>query len=236
MRDEETQFQPPTAPTVARRALALAAVVCRGFIDSGINDPAAEELLGRIRYWLEGVGLSDYLEPWESEIITATLAQLGQQRVSKATWAVEGLAVLAWALGCSEFPRHDQQVDPFAITGSVGFLADTADEFIATACLRSPGELDACRELMYAMHCRIRDFVHARDFSAWVEDEWLERLRLSREDLIVDGDLVIGGKPITAASPEDIAKCEWATGERHRASIWLIGEEYPSYWDWTVDT
>jgi hypothetical protein len=239
MSDDELWLEPPDAQQVARRALILSAVVCRGSIDGGAGDEHAEKLPGRIKPWLEGAALTDHLEPWEGRIMRAALGQLPSQCISDATWAVEGLAVLAWALGRSELPEHDASVDPFAVTDAVGFLADDASDFIATAELRSPDELNDYRELMYAIHCRLRGFLRreeANDFSAWVEQAWLDRLRLARGHLIVDHDLSISGKPIAAAAPGDVRRCERVINERHRTSIWLVGEEHPFYWDWSVDT
>ena len=130
--DDEIELRPPTAEQVARRARNLCAVVCRGSIDKGSGDPHAEELLGRMRNWLKDIPLVEQQEPWEAEIMRADLGQLQDRQVTRATWAVEGLAVLSWALGCSDFPRHDHKVDPFAITDSLGFLSDDADEFISS--------------------------------------------------------------------------------------------------------
>ena len=239
MSDEEIDLRPPTAQQVAHRALNLSAVVCRGSIDQGSGDPQAEKLLERIRDWLTSLRLVDQQEPWEAEIMRVGLGQLQHWQVAKATWAVEGLAVLSWALGRSKFPRHDQKVNPFATTSSLGFLTSEADEFISTAKLRGAQELLDARELMYAVHCRLRDFLRnkdSKDFTTWIEDTWLDSLKVDRAGLIVHGDLGVSGKPITEAAPDVVQTCEWAVCEQHRASIWLIGEEFPSYWDWAVDT
>ena len=130
-------------------------------------------------------------------------------------------------------------MDPFAVTDSLKFLSDDVGDLLANARLRTPGELHACRELMHAVHCRLRDFLRngePKDFSTWLDDDWLTTLGLSGRGLIADGDLGIEGKPLATVPSESVKRCEWATRERHRASIWLIGEEHPSYWDWGVDT
>jgi hypothetical protein len=92
---------------------------------------------------------------------------------------------------------------------------------------------------MYAVHCRLRDFIRnkgPRDFTTWVEDKWLDLIKINRATLMVAGDLAVGGKAITDAAIDVVRRCEWVVCEQHRASIWLIGEEFPSYWDWGVDT
>jgi hypothetical protein len=239
MRDEEVQYQPPTAEQVARRALILSAVVCRGSIDRGPRDAEIDGLPARITKWLENARLTDHVEPWEAEVLSAPLGELDEQSVYRATWAVEGLAVLAWALRQGDLPRHDQAVNSFDVAESVGFLCDDAVEFMNSTPLRAPIELHDCRELMYVLHCRLRAAIRNRacdNFPAWLEEEWLHRLRLNRDDLIVDGDLSIGQTAIGSATPEAIQRCEWAIHQRHRASIWLIGEEQPDYWAWGVDT
>jgi hypothetical protein len=204
-----------------------------------VGDAPIEKLPGRIRRWLKRARLIDDLEPWERDIVRADLGHVLECEVYTATWAVEGLAVLAWALGRCEFPMHDQKADPLAVTGSLGFLADDTDAFIADARVRSAIELTACRELMYAMHGRLRQFLRnnlRRDFSTWVEEDWLKVLKLDRSHLIIDGDLGIASKPIAIAPADAVRNCEWAICERHRASIWLVGEKHPDYWGWGVDT
>jgi|SRR6185312_7435821 len=239
MNEDQIELRPPSAQQVARRALCLCALVCRGYTDNGAGDPHSEQLRERILEWLSRNELQAHLEPWEADLISAELGQSPQDCVYKATWAVEGLSVLAWALGRFDFPAHDQQVDPYAVTDSLYFLADDAKDVIATARLRGGEELVASRELMYAIHCRLRGYLRnktAGDISHWMEQDWLEALGVDRARLIVDGDLAIGGKPISAVGAENVQKCEWAVCQQHRASIWLVGEEFPSYWGWTVDT
>ena len=41
---------------------------------------------------------------------------------------------------------------------SLWFLGDDAADVVDTAQLLSPAELEACRELFYAVHCRLTDF------------------------------------------------------------------------------
>lgn len=239
MTREDAEPRPPTAQQVARRALILAALSCRGFIETGAGNSEAEELLLRIRNWLQSTGLCEHLEPEETQVIDANLGELEAPQAHRIQWAVEGLSVLAWAVGDSGFPSHDQQVDPYAITDSVGLLSAEAPEFIASAQLRTANELKCCRELMYAVHCRLRDFLRGsnrRDFSSWVDQRWPEVLRLDPARLFVGNELAVGGRALPDVPRNLVQQCEWAVCERHRASIWLIGEEHPTYWNWGVDT
>src|SRR5437879_5567031 len=97
-----------SANRVVRRALILAALVCRGSIDSSAGQAEAESLHTRILDWVRLLGLQDELEPGEQGILYAPLGKLGQREVVEVTWSVEGLAVLAWALNLFGLPRHDE--------------------------------------------------------------------------------------------------------------------------------
>jgi hypothetical protein len=241
MKDRTQRFgtkEPISASRVARRSLILAAVVCRGAIDSGAGQPEAECLQKRILGWLTGSDLWGEVEPSEEEILRTPLGRLETKDVIRATWYAEGLAILAWALDRLGFPRHDQKVDPYAVTDAAGFLGEEAAEVISTAKLRNRAELGACRELLYAIHARLRDFARSKDrknFASWVEREWIDTLGLDAADLIVDDDLAIDGEVISYAEVSRLHECEWITCERHRAIIWLLGG-HPIYSQTPVDT
>jgi len=118
MNDPTESLTPPTARQVAERALILSALTCRGFIEKGGNDPDAQSLQRRIIDWLQRLALYDRLEPLEAKIINAPLGTLLQSTANQMTWTAEGLAVLAWATGHGELPRHDAQVDPYTLTAT----------------------------------------------------------------------------------------------------------------------
>ncbi len=237
---EQNALELPTvnATQVARRSLVLAAVVCRGDIDSGADQPEAESLHRRVLEWLTKWNLWNEITPSEEKMLRTPLGTLEAEDVVRATWYVEGLAILAWTLNYFEYPKHDKKVDPYAVTDALGFLSEYADDVITTAELRSPAELEASRELLYAIHARLRDFARNRkpmDFTRWVEKTWLDRLRLDASQLIVHNDLAIDGKTISEVEEDRLQECEWITRERHRAIIWLV-EAYPSYSQTPVDT
>src|SRR5207248_1231349 len=124
MNNDEIALTPPDAATVARRALALCAFTCRGFIEKGPGNPDAENARDRLLSWVRQFGLTPSLGPLELETINAPLGGLSQFHRFDATWACEGVAVLAWALGRFELPKHDEQVDPYAVTDALFFLGD----------------------------------------------------------------------------------------------------------------
>jgi hypothetical protein len=98
-------------------------------------------------------------------------------------------------------------------------------ESVRAAVLRSPEELDAYGELIYAIHSRLRDFIRNgghRNFSQWVEQTWIGTLKLDAAHLIVDNDLAIDDKAISEAKHNRIEECATLSLERHRALIWLV--------------
>ncbi|MCC2668581.1 MAG: hypothetical protein K0Q72_1052 [Armatimonadetes bacterium] len=228
----------PSAAEVARRALILSAMICRAHLDAAPGDPEARTLHGRIDDWLQRLGLHELLAPEEASILTAPLGGLEARKRIQATWLVEGLAILAWALGRYPLPALAAKVDVYDVTAELGFLAEDAAGLLDQPELRPVEELNACREVLYAVHCRLRDVrrrPERNDFHQWLEPTWLEALGLTPEAVIAAGDLAIDGLPLHRADPARVQEVEAIVYERHRAAIWLAGEE-PGFWEVTVDT
>jgi uncharacterized protein DUF4272 len=228
----------PDAGRVARRALILSALVCRGYVEADPANPEALSLNDRITEWLARLDLEDEIEPLEAAVLSPPPGAVPAQVALSVTRQAEGLAILAWALGLFPLPRHDQKVDAYEVTDALYFLGEDDADLVATAKLRTEADIDACREVMYAVHCRLRELKRRKernDFGSWIEQEWLDLLGLDSTGLIVEGDLGIDGRPLSAVEPDRVQDCEWVFRERHRAAIWLAGED-PLYSELTVDT
>src|SRR5205085_8399205 len=137
------------AARVARRSLVLSALACRGFIDHGAGNPDAESLRERILGWISALRVWSEVEACEAPVLRAPLGTLNRKDVLRYSWCVEGVAVLAWALGRFDLPAHDELVDQYAVTDALWFLSEDARDILNEATLRSHTELDAYRELMY---------------------------------------------------------------------------------------
>jgi hypothetical protein len=236
--DGDDRFTPPTPTQVARRSLTLSAVACRGFLELKADSAESAAVTGQITDWLTQLDLHGAIEPQEAAILRYPLGRLERQAAVNSSWVIEGLAVLAWALGRYHFPKHDEQVDPYAVTDALDFLGDEAANLLRLPELRTAPELQACRELLYDVHCRLRGYLREasrKDITAWIDKEWLDLLHLDADRLIMDGDLAVAGKPIFRADKQSVQACEHIIRERHRAAIWLIGE-YPLYSELPVDT
>jgi len=227
-----------TATRTVRRSLVLAAVVCRASIEKNAANPEAEALHVHVIDWLTHLNLWDEVEPNEQALLRSPLGQLNPSVVIQSSWLVEGLAVFAWALRLLDFPQFGEQVDSYAVADAVWFLDDAAQEVVAHAELRGSAELDACRELLYAVHSRLRNFArnkHHKDITHWLEKSWLDLLNLDASEIIINDDLAIDGKAISEVETSRLQEVQSIICERHRAIIWLL-EGPASYSEVTVDT
>ena len=232
--DSEAALVPPDARRVARRAMVLSAIVCR----CNSDHPDAIDLWKRLKKWVEQLFLEDEMESTEKTIFYAPLGTLDDRQRIRGTWNAEGLGILAWALKLFLFPRVGAKVDPYELTDSFCFLNDEAADVISSAQLRSRAELDSCRELMYAIHCRLREYLRthtSKSIAHWIEPSWLSTLGLD-SPLGPHHDLRIGEVEIGLSNENAVRQCEWTVCERHRASIWLVGEEGPEYSLFPVDS
>jgi hypothetical protein len=223
---------------VLRRAQCIAAIVCRGGIEYAEEWFNADALVAEMLEWIGDQGLVDALEPWESKVLETKTGQLAKLDTFQATWAAEGLAVLAWALYLAPIPVMDQLVDPVALAQSVGLPQAGALHSPSSCRLRTPDELSALRELHYDIHCRLRLALRNPEpmqSTRWLDPSGLELLSMTVDDLLAGDDLRVGALPVSQAERELILQRENAMRERHRASIWL-SEREEGYWETHVDT
>ena len=232
---------PPTATRVARRACALAAVTARGLLEQeDASDPGVDATRLRLIDWVNAIGIGDELEPDEWKLLQLPLGVPPQQDVFNATWRLEGLVMLAWALRRFDPPPYDQQVDPGKLLPSVGILnADRARELLSNPSLRPPDELRARQNQLFALHWRLRDFrVKPRpiDFADFARTAWFGPLDVTGLRIAPGGDLLVGDQPISNAPREQVGSLESATLERHLALNWLNGGSSEIYSETDVHT
>ena len=231
-------WMPKIANQAVLRSLILSAIVCRGSLESGAGNPEAEAVHQRLREWLTALDLWGAAEPAEAAMLQAPLGGLEASVTLQSGWYAEGLAVLGWALNLLDFPKHDEQVDSYAVADAFWVLDEAAAELLMTGRLRSQDDLDACREMLYAIHVRLRQYARngaPDNFASWIETSWLDALGCTLGGLTAQDDLAIDGKPLNQVTEERLQETLSITSERHRAIIWLMGEQ-PNYAEITVDT
>lgn len=227
--DIEPGVPPPTASRVAARALVLAVVSCRGFIDTDAAD--AGDLWTRIEAWFSRLALNGELEEWEKAFIAKPLGTLEDRERIDATWLSEGLLVLAWALGRYGMPPYDQPIVAAEVTDALGLLKPDAETVLAKRSLRSPSELEDFRQDIFAINWRLREFRvtgQPIDFATVAKTAWFGSLSLARVRL-VDGDLAIGATRIDKTDKRMFHRCASIVQERHRAINWLLGDSSKIY-------
>ncbi len=216
----EAQLEPPDAARVLRRAWALAAVAMRAYLE----DPRARDAEARIRElraWIGAVRLDDEHEPDEVALVDAPRGTLTPEQQANGSWRSEGVMVLAWALGAGALPDHETQGDPFDAARELGFLGPTPSR----VALRPAEEIDREARRSLAIHWRLREASLRRkpvDFERFSRESWFGGFDLGDIPL-AEGDLAIGGVPITRADELQVQICSSIAMERHHAFNWLLG-------------
>lgn len=225
--DDGLEPTPPDAARVARRALVLAAVANRGLIE---NERGSFEQPDEIRelmlQWIDAAGIADELEPEEWKVLQRPVGSLDPRSMTNATWRLEGLAILLWALGRHTPPPYDELVVPGELFDAA-HLGDevAAREFIPEAKLRPAEEIRALATHLLMVHWRLRDFSlrpAPMDFVAFSKKSWIGEFDLT-PFRIEKNDLALRGRPIAEADPEVLSTCQSSAMERHLAINWLSG-------------
>lgn len=225
--DDDPEPQPPSADHVARRALILAVVSCRGILELDPARDQAQQFWARVSAWWNHLDLASALEPEEAALLTCQFGTASRQAAVNASWRSEALAVLAWALGRAELPSHDVQVDPSAVANGLGFLQDST--VLDAPSLRSPDELAEYSNVAFTIHWRLREFSlnpGTLDFPKFCNTAWFGPLSLVGVRLL-EHDLAVGGSPISRAPVELVQMATSIARERHQVANWLVDASIP---------
>ena len=221
------ELQPPSAGQVARRALVLAVVSCRGILELDPARDQARQFWDRVAPWCRSVGLEADLEQDEAALLSTPFGSAQPQALVNASWRSEALAVLGWALQMSSLPPHDTQGDPSVVAGALGFLKDRT--VLDLPRLRTATELVDYANVAFTVHWRLRDFSlnpRALDFAQFCKTAWFGPLSLQGVRL-EDGDLAVGHTAISKASEPAVRTTMSIARERHQAANWLVDASLP---------
>jgi hypothetical protein len=223
--DEEVEgAQPPAPQRVARRALALTAVTGRAILEQDTANPETPKVYGELLGWAGALDMGDEFESDERAVLQSQPGRLDRQAQINSTWRLEGLVILAWALGRFEIPPHDQLVALNPLWRSLGLLdAEGARQLLAAPTLRPRPEIGTLRNRLFALHWRLRDYSvnpKVMDFAEYARTCWFGPLDLTALPL-VDGDLALRGERIDLAPPEVFSSAHSIAQERHQAVNWL---------------
>lgn len=245
---EEDETTPPTAARVARRALALTALTVRAVLEQDAGKRSAAATYRDLLSWVREIGIEEEIEPDEWEVLQRPLGRLEPRQQINSTWRLEGLAVLAWALGLSKLPPHDQLVSMHSLWSGLGWPdsgnasgfmgkltkltswrglgsagSGNAARLLAAPVLRPRDEIVALRKRLFAIHWRLRNFElrpEVIDFAEFARNCWFGPLDVSGLPL-VQGDLGLQGERLDRASDDVFSTAHSAAQERHQAANWL---------------
>lgn len=227
-RSEQRGSQRPSAQRVAARALVLAAVAYRGWLENQAGDKRAKASQAGLQEWLRDSGLDPAIEPQERQFLDCRLGRADEEYSVGGSWRMEGAAVLAWALRRFDLPPYDETVDFNALAKAIGVMNEEAtEELIRAAVLRPSEAIDRYARQITVLSWRLRQFGLSpvpMEFVAYLREhsrfkkQWLEPLRL------IDGDLAIGKRSISKAKKSDVQDCTSIVIERHVAAYWLQGD------------
>jgi len=255
---------PPTAAEVADRLVALkscvvyalgapprdvvAAMRARAKAEERAQmDEKADE--ARDAFWtpIYDTPVFEALTPRERELSEATLITMTEEQQIEQSWAVEGMVVLAWALGfVDDLPAWDTQTDP-------SFLDEVPNPVAlarvrAAAKLRPSDEIEAAAATSQLWHWRSRTRELIEGGFA-LPDELKKPGIGSLDDVVrltaahafaegtieeaIDGDFPARGKAYRALDDDEWHEVRSIAIERHRALCWLLGLAPANNWDET---
>lgn len=172
---------------VARRALVLGAVT---YLADGGDRATARSRIERHDLW-------PAVSPTERQFLEADESDPDLART--LLWRLEGLWVLAWALGDLELGWPNGFCDVPRLTGTVMDYEDRED-FLAAARLRPKAEILDAQQLTLLQHWAVRDaYIHKRPIPT--DLDWTGTAEMTP----------VAGNPVTGV-----------VAERHHALNWLV--------------
>ena len=132
--------------------------------------------------------------------------------------------MLAWALGCSEIPAHDDLVEFYSMWQDLGRLnVEAAKQLLDNPIVVTRDEIRSLRGQLFAVHWRLRHFRLNReviDFEDFAMTCWFGPLDMDNLPLI-DGDLSVPGTRLDRTLQDRLESAGSIAMERHKASNWL---------------
>ncbi len=222
--DFEFRLPPPAPARIARRALLLTALACRGQLADYATDRDAQAIDARLRTWLGTTSIPAEGEPGERTLLEAPLGSLGALRASLLG---ESAAVLAWGIGLFRVPTLALAVDAADVGAALGWLDPAVDEAIDTARSRARTDIVMLAEALEVAHgsvlairggTRPTSLIHFRG----------DRGRVAQDTdplpIAADGALTLDGVALEQSQATQVEAFAARVRARRRAILWLAGQ------------
>lgn len=225
---------------VVARTQATFALVTRAQVEEqlALGPERAESWTGaldRLERFVDEEGLDPALVDEERVLLALPWGGFPPADVKAATWRIEGLAVLLFALSKLEALPAGREVDAEAVHAALPLFAPRS-VVEAGARLRPAEELDRLRRSLGVWRWRAKtELIHRQggapssgeDYEAMVARA-AERAHAAGLVELVEGDLACGATPFGALSSEALRTLATVVLERGRAADWLCGK---AAWD-----
>jgi hypothetical protein len=194
---------------------------------------------------LAEVGLWKHASPKEKEFLLSYGSKMNEYSHLAASWRMECIGMLLWALGFIEWPKIDEEINKELLkkVGSKEFM-------VKPLSLRLEKGISAKRDLAEFWHWRVRTRQLIEKGQKFVPDENMKKAGLySFDDIvrfsvnhmneedksfkIIDEDCVFLGKPFRELTEEEYSYATSIIMERHFAMNWLCGMATENRWDET---
>lgn len=217
---------PPPLPRIVSRAFVACALVMRVQVDAHPEHGEAADLLGSVRGWLEASGCDGELEPAERTMLDRPLGALPADEAERFGWYGELAVVLAWAIQRCAIPAIGQPADALEVAGSLDWLTEQGAMLRTGARLRPREQLSSYLEVAAAADWRLQLAAASKDhlsMARWRPDRMTWPPDVAPFE-ILDDDLAVAGKRVTALDARTLLRVARTVRERHRAASWLLGQ------------
>lgn len=231
----------PSATDIAGRLLVLAR--CVEWENSAPEEraelAAAGDAEAQLRVAaLRAGGLWEHATPAEKRFLSASPLRADERARVDASWSLEALTPLAWALGLIEdLPGYDALVSP-ELLGE--FPDERAPELAARSRLRPTAEVDRARAVaeLWLWRSRTRELIEARtppprgfrSFDEIVRKAASNAHRNGFLSELIEGDFALLGRAYRDLEPAQFATARSLSIERLRACNWLCGRAPQNRW------
>jgi Domain of unknown function (DUF4272) len=217
---------PHLAGNVYSMALGQCYLACRAMID-GDPDPDALELAGQILPLTQETGIYQTYEPAELRLLNAPWGSLPRRERVALGWAVEGVAVMAWALGKAPLPPFDTRCEGAPVGSALGLFQHESPEILRAVTLRDRSEIERYALTYEVISWRLQQFLETRqriDLASRLKSPTIPHSVIDNLALL-DGDLAVDRAPLVEISEERLSEVSSIVRERHKAFRWLLGYE-----------